>query len=80
LYQAVREAFNGLYGVFLTLKDTKMDITLNRVNTLAIINKQGHVASRDHWSKLIIYTDKNEKIEIDLFGDKPLTIQLGDNE
>jgi hypothetical protein len=80
LYQAVREAFNGLYGVFLTLKDTKMDITLNRVNTLAIVNKQGHVASRDHWSKLIIYTDKGEKIEIDLFGDKPLTIQLGDNE
>ena len=57
-----------------------MDITLNRVNTLAIINKQGHVASRDHWSKLIIYTDKGEKIEIALFGDKPLTIQLGDNE
>ena len=70
----------GLYGVFLTLKDTKMDIILNRVNTLAIINKQGHVASRDHWSKLIIYTDKGEKIEIALFGDKPLTIQLGDNE
>ena len=57
-----------------------MDITLSRVNTLAIINKQGHQASRDYWSKLIIYTDKGEKIEIDLFGDKPLTIQLGDNE
>lgn len=57
-----------------------MDITLSRVNTLAIINKQGHQSSRDYWTKLVIYTDKGEKIEIGLFGDKPLTIQLGDNE
>jgi hypothetical protein len=55
-----------------------MDITLSRVNTLAIIDKNNDKTERDFWTKLVIYTDRGEKVEIDLFGDEPIAISLGD--
>lgn len=66
--------------MFQLKKGNIMDITLHKTKTLAIISKEGHECINDYWTRLVIYTDKGEKIEINLFGDKPLKVQLGRNE
>ena len=57
-----------------------MDITLSKVESVALI-QHDHDKFNGYYNSIIIYTDKGQiRYNIDLFGDKPLTIQLGDNE
>jgi hypothetical protein len=55
-----------------------MDITLNKVDTVAFIQHNPDSFNKAY-NTIVIYTDKG-KVTLELFGDKPLTIQLGDNE
>ena len=56
-----------------------MDITLSKVESVALIQRQEYDPFNGFCNTIVIYTDKG-KVTLDLFGDKPLTIQLGDNE
>lgn len=57
-----------------------MDITLSKVETVVFI-QHDHDRFNGYYNSIIIYTDKGQiKYNIELFGDKPLVIQLGDNE
>lgn len=55
-----------------------MDITLHKVETVALIQHKPDSFTKAY-NTIVIYTDKG-KVTLDLWGDKPLTIQLGDNE
>ena len=55
-----------------------MDITLSKVESVALI-QHDHDKFNGFYNSIVIYTEKG-KVTLDLFGDKPLTIQLGDNE
>lgn len=55
-----------------------MDITLSRVESVAFIQHKSD-GTTGFYNSIIIYTDKGQ-VTLELFGDKPLTIQLGDNE
>ena len=57
-----------------------MDITFTKVDTVALIQHKSDGVT-GFYNTLVIYTDKGQiSYRLDLFGDKPLTIQLGDNE
>ena len=57
-----------------------MDITLHKVDTVAFIQHKSDGVT-GFYNTIVIYTDKGQiRYRLDLFGDKPLTIQLGDNE
>ena len=55
-----------------------MDITLHKVNTVAFIQHKPDSFTKAY-NTIVIYTDEGQ-VTLELFGDKPLTIQLGDNE
>ena len=55
-----------------------MDITLHKVESVALIQHKPDSFIKAY-NTIVIYTDKG-KVTLELFGDKPLTIQLGDNE
>jgi hypothetical protein len=55
-----------------------MDITLSKVEGVAFIQHE-HDKFNGFYNSIVIYTEKG-KVTLELFGDKPLTIQLGDNE
>lgn len=55
-----------------------MDITLHKVETVALIQHKPDSFTKAY-NTIVIYTDKG-KVTLELFGDKPLTIQLGDND
>lgn len=58
-----------------------MDITLTEVNTVSFIQHKPYdgIENQRYCNTLTIYTDKGQ-VSLSLFGDKPLTIQLGDKE
>jgi hypothetical protein len=62
----------------LTKKGNIMDITLMKVETVAFIQHKPDSFNRAY-NTIVIYTE-NGKVTLELFGDKPLVIQLGDNE
>jgi len=55
-----------------------MDITLTKVETVALIQHRRD-GSTGVYNTIVIYTDKGQ-VTLELFGDKPLIIQLGDND
>jgi hypothetical protein len=59
-----------------------MDITLSKVEGVALVQRK-HIANAlpglSNYNTIVIYTDKGT-VRLELFGDKPLVIQLGDNE
>jgi hypothetical protein len=59
-----------------------MDITLDKVTGIALVQRT-HIANAlpglSNYNTIVIYTDKGT-VRLELFGDKPLVIQLGDNE
>jgi hypothetical protein len=69
----------GLYGDVLTKKGNIMDITLGQVVSVALIQHSLDSTFGEYCTTLVIYTEKG-KVTLNLFGDKPLVIQLGDNE
>ena len=55
-----------------------MDITQGQVVSVALIQHKPDSFNKAY-NTIVIYTEKG-KVTLDLFGDKPLVIQLGDNE
>ena len=55
-----------------------MDITLGQVVSVAFIQHKPDSFNKAY-NTIVIYTERG-KVTLDLFGDKPLVIQLGDNE
>ena len=53
-----------------------MDITLNKVESIVLINHSEYTAI---CNTIVINTEKG-KVNLELFGDKPLVIQFGHNE
>jgi hypothetical protein len=68
----------GLAGNYLTKKGNIMDITLGQVVSVAFIQHNPDSFNKAY-NTIVIYTEKG-KVTLELFGDKPLVIQLGDNE
>ena len=57
-----------------------MDITLHKVESVALIQHKPDSLNKAY-NTIVIYTDGGKgQVTLELFGDKPLTIQLGDNE
>jgi hypothetical protein len=55
-----------------------MDITLMKVETVAFIQHKPDSFNKAY-NTIVIYTEKGQ-VTLELWGDKPLVIQLGDNE
>jgi hypothetical protein len=59
-----------------------MDITLGQVTSIALVQRKqddNALPGLRNYNTIVIYTDKGT-VRLELFGDKPLIIQLGDNE
>jgi hypothetical protein len=59
-----------------------MDITLDKVTGIALVHRKqddNALPGLSNYNTIVIYTDKGT-VRLELFGDKPLVIQLGDNE
>jgi hypothetical protein len=55
-----------------------MDITLMKVETVAFIQHKPDSFNKAY-NTIVIYTEKGQ-VTLELWGDKPLIIQLGSNE
>lgn len=55
-----------------------MDITLSKVESVAFI-QHDHDKFNGFYNSIVIYTEKG-KVTLDLFGDKPLVFQLGEDD
>lgn len=59
-----------------------MDITLDKVTSIALVHrKQDDTAlpGLSNYNTIVIYTDKGT-VRLELFGDKPLVFQLGEDD
>jgi hypothetical protein len=55
-----------------------MDITLSKVESVSLIQHKPSGFIKAH-NTIVIYTEKGQ-VALELFGDKPLVIQWGQNE